>query len=584
MSALEQPDSFDLFNYSGVFRRRWRIVLAATCLGALAAIAFLVVGPKTYSASASVYVIPTAADQGQGGQVANSRTSGAVNMDSQAQLVQSGTVAAAAARRLHSPLSPWALGQQVSVRVPANSAVLQIGCNASSGTGAAACANAFAAAYLQVRRAAAVSMTAAALHTVQGQIKTLESQSGKLTSQIGALPANSAQRSNARAQLASVTSQLHTLSAQEARLTAQGANSSGGSVISSPGPPRNPSSPKKLLVLASGLVAGLIIGLICAFWWDRRGRRIYASSAIERDLGLPVLLSLYPRQASLRPSLVPTASTAGREFAELARNVAPASGPESHLLIVVGASPGNGAGMVAANLAAMIAKAGSETVLVCPDPRSVTPRLLGLSEGRGLAEVLAGDATIGDVAQAADGNPRLRVLTCGTAPAALYETQHDAALDLVGQLRAQARYVVIEAQAKGRGADSFALAEFADAAIVVIELAKTGQAEAADCVRRLDRLRTTIIGAAMLPATGRKVSATGRKVSAPRLGRLPRPARAAVPGESAELAPGSGEPDQDGAAGKGQPEVHRQAARSQGGTRGHTPQERGHPAGRATGG
>jgi uncharacterized protein involved in exopolysaccharide biosynthesis len=235
---------------------------------ALGAIAFLVAGPKTYSASASVYVIPTAADQSQGGQVANSRTSGAVNMDSQAQLIQSGTVAAAAARRLHSSLSPWALVQQVSVRVPANSAVLQINCQASSGTAAAACANAFAAAYLQVRKAAAISMNTAALRTVQGQVKTLESQAGKLTSQISSFPTNSAQWANARAQLTSVTSQLHTLSAQEARLTAQGANSSGGSVISSPGPPRNPSSPKKLLVLASGLVAGLIIGLICAFWWE----------------------------------------------------------------------------------------------------------------------------------------------------------------------------------------------------------------------------------------------------------------------------------------------------------------------------
>jgi capsular polysaccharide biosynthesis protein len=577
MSALEQPDSFDLSNYSRVLRRRWRIVLAATCLGTLGAIAFLAVGPKTYSASASVYVIPTAADQSQGGQVANSRTSGAVNMDSQAQLIQSGTVAAAAARRLHSSLSPWALVQQVSVRVPANSAVLQINCQASSGTAAAACANAFAAAYLQVRKAAAIGMNTAALRTVQGQIKTLESQAGKLTSQISSLPTNSAQRANARAQLTSVTSQLHTLSAQEARLTAQGANSSGGSVISSPGPPRNPSSPKKLLVLTSGLVAGLIIGLICAVWWDRRGRRIYAISAIERHLGFPVLLSLYPRLPSRRPSLVPSTSTAGREFAELARNVALASGPESYVLIVVGASPGNGASMVAANLAAMIAKAGSETVLVCPDPRSVTPQLLGLAEGRGLAEVLAGDATIGDVAQAATGNPRLRVLSCGKAPAALYETPHDAALGLVGHLRTQAPFVVIEAQAKGRGADSFALAEFADAAIVVIELAKTGQTELGDCVRRLDRLRTTILGAAVLPATG-------RKVSAPRRVRLPRPARASVPGEPAGLVSGSGESGQDGAAGDGQPEIPRQAARGQGGSRGHTPQEREHPAGRATGG
>jgi hypothetical protein len=64
--------------------------------------------------------------------------------------------------------------------------------------------------------------------------------------------------------------------------------------------------------------------------------------------------------------------------------------------------------------------------------------------------------------------------------------------------------VVIEANAMGSGADAFILAEFADAAIVAIEVARTRRRDAADCLRRLGRLHTTVLGAAVVPASGRR--------------------------------------------------------------------------------
>jgi Mrp family chromosome partitioning ATPase len=82
--------------------------------------------------------------------------------------------------------------------------------------------------------------------------------------------------------------------------------------------------------------------------------------------------------------------------------------------------------------------------------------------------------------------------------------RHDSTRRMLDDLRADARYVVIEANAVGGGADAFILAEFTDAAIVAIEVARTRRRDAADCLRRLGRLQTTVLGAAVVPASGRR--------------------------------------------------------------------------------
>jgi Mrp family chromosome partitioning ATPase len=121
---------------------------------------------------------------------------------------------------------------------------------------------------------------------------------------------------------------------------------------------------------------------------------------------------------------------------------------------------------------------------------TVAPKLLGLSDGEGLAELIAGSATLREVVQSPPGMPGLWVITPGADPSlAFYHLQHDTGRALTSQLRRDARYVIIEAQAADDGADTFALGEFADAAVVTIEVARTTKDEASDCVRRSASLR-----------------------------------------------------------------------------------------------
>jgi hypothetical protein len=149
----------------------------------------------------------------------------------------------------------------------------------------------------------------------------------------------------------------------------------------------------------------------------------------------------------------------------------------------------------------------------------VIPDLFHLGQGRGLAEVLGGNATVSEVARRPADFPRLRVVTPGVDTSfALYNFQHDATRDLIAELRRGFPFVVIEAQSSGEGGDTFALAEFADAALIAVEVGKTRQPEVTECLRRLDRLRTTVLGAVLIPP-----------FAAPKKTRPARPAEPAEP-------------------------------------------------------
>src|SRR6516164_5201357 len=517
MNPVQRPDSFEAADYIGVLRRRWWIIVACACIGLVGAFAYVTVAPKSYTATASVNVTPTAADQTNA--VAGSRTSGAtVNLDTQSQVVTSTAVATLAGQALHSTLTPFKLAAQVNVTVPPNSSILDITCTASTATGAADCANEFAKAYLQNRHSSAVDYVNAQLKTLQTQVSQLNSSIAALGTKIGTLPRNSPTRASDVALRASDKSKLNRLTQEYATTNGQLANTNGGSINNVATPPGKPSSPKKSLIIPSGLVIGLVIGMIIAFLVDRRDRRIHNAAHAERVLDLPVLLNLPSGAFGREVSIASPRSKTGQAFTDLAHGVAAALGEGNHIVFVAGATPGPADSVVAANLAVTLARTHSEVVLVCANMNStVAPKLLGLGEGEGLAELIAGSATVRDVVQGPAGMPGLWVITPGTDPSlAFYHLQHDTGRALTSQLRRDARYVIIEAQAADDGADTFAMGEFADAAVVTIEVARTTKSEAIDCVRRLRQLRTPVLGAAVLPALGKRIAVRPPRQAPPR--------------------------------------------------------------------
>jgi len=493
-----EPQDLQLADYTGTLRRRWWVIVVVAIIGTLGAVGYFKTAHKVYTATASVYV--TASSSGTADQVANSRTTSTVNLDTEAQVVQSVTVAQAADKLMHSADNVQKLLSRVSVTVPANSQVLSISCQASSPDDAASCAQAFAQAYLNYSSTSTTASLKSQISTLQSNTSTMQSDSAKLKVAIASLPANSPQRASDNEQLTSDQNQLSTLNGQIATLTANLADPSGGSIISNATPPLTATSPKALLIIPSGLLGGLLIGLVLAYLADRRDRRIRGPRDVTK-LNVPVLMSLPLRKFTPDLAIAEHRSPMGRSFSELAHVLTGSLGPGSHVLLVTGAAPGHGTSLVAANLAAALSRHQPDVTLVCGDLEgTVIPQLTGVRSGRGLTDVLAGEVAAEAVRRHPAAAPRLTVITPGTAGTDAEDLRQDAVEQLLAGLRGEDRWVIIEAAPVTSGPDVYTLAQTADAAIVVAEIPRTNSDQVLDSVEHLDKMGTTILGTVLLPS------------------------------------------------------------------------------------
>jgi uncharacterized protein involved in exopolysaccharide biosynthesis/Mrp family chromosome partitioning ATPase len=513
MSYTSGPEDLQLADYVGVLRRRWWIILAIAVIGTAAAAGYFKSAHKVYTATASVYVTATS---GTANQVAGGRTNGTVNLDTQAQVVQSATVAQAAAKLMHSTDTVSQLASRVSVAVPPNSQVLVISCQASTAVKAATCAQSFAQAYLTYSTASTTAAATSQISALQSRISALESASAKLTVAVASLPDNSSQRAAAEEQLSSDHSQLGSLNNQVAQLAAALANPSGGSILSGAVPPQKPSSPKPLLILPSGLLAGLLIGLVLAFLADRRDRRIRRPRDVTK-LDVPVLMVLPLKKFTPEMAIAVPRSPTGRDFTELAHKLTGSLGAGSHVVLVTGASAGYGTGLVAANLAVALSRNQPDVTLVCADLEgSAIPDMVGLPPGPGLTDMLAGDMLAGDQLagdQLADGGPaaeagprlavapRLQLIMPGWAAGAEAEDLPlDAMERLVAELSNTSQWIILEAPAAMSGPDVYTLAHVADTAVLVAEIPRTRTNHLRESVQHLEKMGVPVLGAVLMPS------------------------------------------------------------------------------------
>ncbi len=495
MTHSPEREDLQLADYTGVLRRRWWIVVGVALIGLVGAAGYFGMAHKVYTASASVYVTATS---GTANQVANGRTTGSVNLDTEAQVAQSVTVAQAAAKLMHAIETPQQLVSRVSVTVPPNSQVLIISCQASSGALAANCAQSFAQAYLNYNSAATITASSNQIAALQAKISALEAASAKLTVEAASLPPNSTQRAADDEQLSSDHSQLGSLNNQVAQLTAELADPSSGSIISNATAPAAPSIPKMLLIVPSGLLAGLLAGLVLAFVVDRRDQRIRSPRDVAR-LGVPVLMSVPLKQPAPKLAIAAPRSPSGRAFAELAHVLTGSLGTGNHVILVTGSSVGRGASLVAANLAVALSRQHPDVILLCADvEQSCVPAMFGLPSAPGLTDILAGGASAGAAGRRPAAAPRLLVILPGSEAEA-EDLQRDAVDRLLNGLRREARWVVVEAPAVTSGPDVYPLAAAADVSVLVAEFRRTRQEQITSGVQHLDRAGAAVLGAVVLP-------------------------------------------------------------------------------------
>ncbi|MGA5301390.1 Wzz/FepE/Etk N-terminal domain-containing protein [Nucisporomicrobium flavum] len=494
-----RPVTADLSHYVGVFRRHWWVVLAATGAGLGIGAAVTQALPRVYESSTSVLVQAVDQDTNASG----GRTKGAINLDTEAQLVPSGAVAAKAAALLRSPVSPIELAHDVSVEVPANTTVLVISFEADNPRDAQAGSHAFAEAYLRNREEAARSVLDQKIKTLNLKVRQLTTNLTSINSRLAKAPSGSSDRSNLESLRSNSQNQLNNLTGKLNELTT--ATVDAGSIISDAREPEEPTSPNALLNIATGTMLGLLAGLALAFMRERFDRRLRTAADV-RDRGrIPVLAALDERTTPRFDDVLQPYGPGGRVFNRLRNEILASLSPGDQIIVVTGASRGSSTTLVAANLAAALARTGSDVVLVGAHlPDSVVDaaplaRMLGVTAMPGLSDLLAGRIGLERAMQRTPRIPSLRVITTGGAATAAGLMQSQRLRDTLQALRQQTGYVVIEAPSTSSSADAQSLASLADAAILAVELRRAKRPALLDAAEQLSRVGTPLLGAVVLP-------------------------------------------------------------------------------------
>ena len=524
MEPTATPDSVRVADYGAMLRRRWWVVVVGAVLGLLLALELLALSTKTYTATTSVLVGETGVDT----DVAGGRTSGSINLDTEAQLLTSVPVATAAGKALGAVEDPQTLAESVSASVPANTSVLQVGFVADTPEDAQRGAQAFATAYLQNREATAKSKVATETKSLQAQIANAGKNLTTVAGRIAALPENSPDRAVASAQQQVLIQQIGQLNARLNPLLTTSVDP--GRIIADAKLPTVPTDPNPIIYLPGGLLLGALIGLGVAAVLQHVDKRVHSEADLRRGLGLRVVSTIpVTRPSEVAAAFGAPTSRAGQAFRRL-RNLFVARMPGTgRIVLVSGVSKGVAGSVVAANLAGSLARGGADVVLVCADMRSSSSvTLAGLRPQRGLAEVLLGTAQFDQVLQQVDGHPRLRVVGPGLAvEAAEDRVQSDAMVDLMQKLqKGGSAFLVVEAPASAESADAQALAALADVVLIAVEARRTTRDDVSDAMAQFDRVEAEVLGAVVVSFSQRVVR-WARKQS------------------TAREAPGGGGPEED---------------------------------------
>ena len=538
----------ELREYTALLRRRWRLAGAGVLGGLVLATAGVLGLPSAYTSVTAVQVQPTGLGEFTGEQ--SGRLAGGVNLDTEAQILVSEQVSAAVAQILAdtgpgpAPTTDE-LRERVDVSVPPNSNVLEIHYSAGNPQAAQAGAAAYADAYLDLRRARAEEL-------VGSQVEALRAEQENRYEALAAVPSGDARSPRDAALADALRQEITDLGNGISPLSALQETVRPGTVITPAGLPERASSPEPALWLVGGAALGLVAGLLAAVVRDRLDPLLRDTEETARIGRLPVLLDLAadsPRspRGVRSPGLLTDGEDGGQrvnEFAHLVRarvrvpdapgggdgtegaagalgsDPGPGAGeiaelPElaglaelagaddrpgpGRVLLVAAGAPGRAGAATAVNLAAALARTGSETLLVCADPRTDTVgELLGLPEGPGLAEALLEGEDPGGLEVRPDAVPRLRVLRHGS-PGLTAPVQGTAMTELVRLLRTNAEYVVVAVAPVSERADAHALAGSADLLLPVVELGRTRRVDLGGLLTLADRFGVPVPGTAVLP-------------------------------------------------------------------------------------
>jgi non-specific protein-tyrosine kinase len=462
-----------------VVRRKW-VVIAAVLLSTAFAVGLIAAQTPIYSASSKVLVQPRGQDGLFENQIVNLNERA---IDTEIQLIEGEAVRSRVQQNLDLASRP----PSANASAVGQTDVISIAVRDPNASNAAVVSNAYASAYIEVRREQAVNELLAASAEVQGAVDDLQAQ-------IDALEDDDPRRTGLISQLSNFQTTLDQLRVDAALRTG------GAAVVESAEAPTEPVEPTPLRTVSLAAMAGLIIGLAAAFLLDYLDDKVRSEDDVERLVQRPVLavVPVDPPPDNRPVAISEPGHDAVEQYRGLRTNLQFLSLDRPISVVqVTSALAGEGKTTTATNLAVVLAQGGHRVALVDADLRR--PRVhevFCIPQSPGFTDLLLGKAAKSVVNHLdIDGRNGLSVFTSGTVPSTPSEMlSSQRAHQLLNEMGGHYDYVVVDSAPILPVSDSVALSRAVDGVVVVAQAGNVTEGDLVEAIERLDRVSAPILG------------------------------------------------------------------------------------------
>lgn len=171
-------------------------------------------------------------------------------------------------------------------------------------------------------------------------------------------------------------------------------------------------------------------------------------------------------------------------------------------LLITSAAQSEDKSVVLANLAVTFAQAGNKTIIVDSDMRRPSQHeLWGISNERGLTDMILHDAAMSSPPLCATDIPNLSVLPSGKLPPVPSDVLSSTKMsEVIGVLRARAHYILFDAPPILVAADAALLGVKVDGVVLAMRVGTTRRDQAARAKQTLERVHVRLLGVALTNA------------------------------------------------------------------------------------